>query len=246
MLLHHDVGLAEVAAVIESDPALTAAVLRAANSAESSPVMTVATAADGIVRLGACVARSLVIAVMLRQQGFNLDRSRIVLDEMWKHVVATGLIADGAMRSRSAQDQAPAFTAGLMHDLGRLAMAGQQARHYARVVRLIGEGESPRDAERRVFGLDHVEFGVEVGRAWSLPPELVQAVAEHHEEATTDLSRHVQTGRRIAYGLGIGGGLVEPDAPGIEAGSPDALVVASMGGQKQIAAHIAWFRGAVA
>ena len=208
-------------------------------------VCTVATAAAGIVRPSARTARALVIAVMLRQQGFDLDRSRIKLNELWRHVVATGLIADGAMRSRFAHAQEPAFTAGLMHDLGRLAMAGQQPRHYARVVRLIGEGDDPREAERRVFGLDHVDFGVEVGRAWSLPPELVQAVAEHHDEPTTDLSRHVQTGRRIASGLGIGDGLVEPDAPGIEAESSDALVVASMGGAKQIAARIEWFRGAI-
>ncbi len=53
-------------------------------------------------------------------------------------------------------------------------------------------------------------------------------------------------GRRIAYGLGIGDGLVEPDAPGIAADSPDAIVVASMGGANQIVARIAWFRGALA
>ena len=76
LLLRQDVALAELAIVIESDPALTVAVMRAAHSAYSAPAKPVQTAADSIVRLGLTGIRRIVVGMMLQHSFDESDHGR--------------------------------------------------------------------------------------------------------------------------------------------------------------------------
>ena len=247
LLLQHDVGLAEVAAIIESDPGLTAATLRGANSADSAPVARIVRAGDAIVRLGARTSRALIVAAMLRNQMDRMEGSRLDMDELWRHVIGVGIIADGAMSAKPGETAASAFTGGVLHDLGRVVLAAGQPRHYAKVVRLVHEGADPLEAERRVLGLDHAQFGAEVAEVWAVPPDLAIAITEHHEDPRTPLARHLQTGRRIAARLSIGDGLCGPDDPRLcaEPAEGDDLLIASLGGPDRLKRRVDWFRGAL-
>ena len=175
VLLQQDATLAALAAPVESDPALTAALLRAANSAVSSPRDRVATAADAIVRIGVDETRRIVIGTILHEAVGDLDQSQLDLNEMWRHLLATALLADSVTwHSQDPKERSPAaFTAGLLHDIGRLALIAQHAVAYNGVVELVRIGADPIEAESQLFDTDHASAprpprrGSSPSRSWT-------------------------------------------------------------------------------
>ena len=65
---------------------------------------------------------------------------------MWRHLLATALIGDATVRREGPTTSA--FTAGLLHDIGRLAMATQEPERYAEVVTAVHDGADPRERKR--------------------------------------------------------------------------------------------------
>ncbi|MSQ31493.1 MAG: HDOD domain-containing protein [Dehalococcoidia bacterium] len=81
-------SLAELAAVVETDPAAAAAILRAANSVASAPADRIGRVGEAIVRMGIEDTRSILVALMLRDaSGEALERSGLDLDELWRHLI---------------------------------------------------------------------------------------------------------------------------------------------------------------
>lgn len=186
-------GSDAVAEVIQRDPALTARVLRAANSAAhatgGSPIGSVMTAVQ---RLGVNQVRSIcvVLAVVRAFSGRsrNLDHQRL-----WMHSAVVGFLARrlwdrfGASDSVSADD---AYVAGLLHDCGLLILDQYFPRDLADARRLQAEAALPLwQCEEDIIGMDHgAVAGLLLGR-WSLPPAISEAVSCHHhpDEAAAEL-----------------------------------------------------------
>lgn len=245
LLMNLDSSMAEVSAIIEGDPGLTASMLRAANSAASGTNTPIVRVADALVRIGFRNARSLVVATLLRAQSDGLSESGINLGEFWDHLLATGMIAVAA--SPPGDVRAAAFTAGMLHDVGRLAMAAVAPAEYSRVVELARDGIPTLVAEREVFGTDHIETGIVAASSWSLPEDLTNAISTHHTPGDDPVSMAVSTARRIAAMLGYGDGVLPPNHEGLieEAQENDVQVLASLGGPAALARRVAWFRGAL-
>ncbi len=247
LLMEVDSSLAEVAAVIEADPGLTASMLRAANSAASAVGTPIVTVADALVRIGFRTARSLVVAALLRSQTATLDAAGIDLGALWDHLLVTGLIAVGA--SPPGEGRSAAFTAGVLHDVGRIAMGAVAPTEYRRVVQLARSGVPTLEAERTVFGTDHLEVGLVAAGSWSLPPALTEAIVSHHGRCAGELAQAVADGRRLAALLGYGDGvLLAGDARMVEAEAQpdDARILAGLGGPEALRRRVAWFRNALA
>ncbi len=242
MMSRHDAGAAEIAAIVEGDPALTASVLRASNSAAYAPLSPIRTANNAVVRIGLSMTRRIVAGAALGHAFSNLSRSGMDVNELWRHVVACALLADATAWAGGPRTEA--FTAGMLHDVGRLAMAASQPEQYARVVELARAGLPAEEAERQVFGVDHIEWGVEVGKSWDFPPDVVEAIAEHHDGGGNPLTWVTWNGRRISWSLGIGDGLVMPDEVSFDPDSDDAGIVDAAGGTEDFASQIEWYRGA--
>ncbi|MSQ30923.1 MAG: HDOD domain-containing protein [Dehalococcoidia bacterium] len=111
----------ELRQIVDADPALTAALLRAANSAASAPIGPVRTAQVAIMRVGTTESRRIIMSVALSSSFGDLRRSQIDEHEIWRHLIATGFLADAT--AWGEVEHTEAFTAGLLHDIGRLAMA---------------------------------------------------------------------------------------------------------------------------
>ena len=185
----------ELSSVVEADPALTAALLRAANSAASAPVDRVNTSRIAMVRIGTTETRRIVMSIALSNSFGSLQRSHIDEAELWRHLIATGILADATAWGEVRHSEA--FTAGLLHDIGRLAMAAQDPERYAKVVDLARRGIPASNAERMIFGMNHAEWGESIGRAWGFPADIVDAIGEHHSGAQRGISWAVTRAREL-------------------------------------------------
>jgi putative nucleotidyltransferase with HDIG domain len=263
MLQNEDLDIRDLTAVIESDPALTGSVLRFANSAASAPVDPIATANEAIVRLGLVHTRQIVSSAIVGSSFGDLGRAQIDANELWRHLIACALIGDHV--TWGGEQRSSAFTAGLMHDIGRLALASAEPSRYAQAVARARETGDLMLAEINVFGRDHQEWGVRIAQGWGLPEEIIEAIGDHHHGTAGPLSWAIQTSRRIADSLGIGDGVmpasvpVAPrsaaadDLPGgepwpddIEQAEEDAAVLASLGGAEELFDQIDWFTSTIA
>lgn len=236
-----------VARVIESDPALTAAILRAANSAYSAPIDRIDTANIAIVRLGLEDTRRMVLGAITSSAFADLHRAEVDADETWRHLVATALLAQAATwHEGNPRDQvSEAFTAGMLHDIGRLSMATQDPVRYSLVVSLAGGGADLMEAEMRMFAYDHASWGAKISEAWKLPDGVSDAIAHHHEDRGGELARAVFAAREIAWSLGIGDGVLAPDDETYPATPEHEAIVGRLGGPDGLFKQMDRYRGAL-
>ena len=243
MLARHDAEPGEMTEVVEGDPSLTTAVLRAANSASSAPRQPLRTALDAVIRIGLGPTRRIIAGAALRRNFDGLDGSGLVADDLWQHLLATALLADALAWTNGPRTQA--FTAGLLHDLGRMAMACAEPARYADVLRYIRDGAEPMEAERRVFGVDHAAWGADLAARWGLPEEIATVIGSHHEGDGSPLAWVTWQGRELAGRLGIGDGITPGGSSAADLGPDDEAVLATFGGYDGLLRRVAWYRGAL-
>ena len=169
--------------VIEHDQALTSKILRLANSAFFGQSRQVATIPRAVVLLGFSTVRNLALSVKVWEALGN-GVSKGHLEELWAHSVAVGVATKSLTARLRTGDPDEAFTAGLLHDVGRLVIAMRFRAHYWEAVGGAGERGPVETVESATFGVDHAEVGGWMLEAWNLPPGIVEAVRLHHTGVT--------------------------------------------------------------
>jgi putative nucleotidyltransferase with HDIG domain len=179
-----DIDISVLAKKVSHDQALTAKTLRLANSSQYGLQVKVTTIQQAITFLGFQTTRNLITAAAITGcfpagscPGFD-DRA------FWRHSIATAACARVlARRMRFNQDYA--FTAGLLHDIGRLVLVTRFPQQYAQVLaQQAAQDGYLLDCERAVLGLDHVAAGVALARHWNFSDTMRQAIAHHHDPET--------------------------------------------------------------
>ena len=168
-----------IAHQIASDTALAARTLRVANSPYYGLPGRIATIPEAVVVLGFANLRSLVMASALtlafRDAAPEFDRLHF-----WHHSLATAAAASAVAAVRGADTGLP-FLAGLMHDIGRLALGATfPAAYEAVAARRRRDDASWIEAEREVLGFDHAALGAALCDHWRFPAAIGRAVAGHH------------------------------------------------------------------
>ncbi len=230
--------------VIESDPALTATVLRAANSASSAPLETISTPREAVIRLGLDLVRKLIAGVIVRSEFEGLEHSRLSINELWRHLLATALIAE--VSCTTPEERGGVFTAGLLHDIGRLSLATQNPVRYAQVVLAAQQGADVSTAEREAYGITHTGAGARLCEVWRLPEAAIEAAGDHHTATAGGPAMLVLQARDLARRLGYGDGVTDPQPIEFDPDDSDAGLVEELGGLDGLAARIEWFRESLA
>lgn len=190
-LMDDSIGFSELSAVIERYPSIAARLIALANSAWSSPISEITSLETSVTRLGLDIVRSTGIALAVSSP-FNPDRCP-GFDSKYFWTTAL-LAADGAAWlatcCESNRTEPPtARAAGLIHNLGLLWLADQLPEQLQHAIRLVHDDDKLHlaDALLYLIGFDYCEVGRQLGQAWKLPENLVNAMAHHTDE---DLQQH--------------------------------------------------------
>ena len=244
VLWNPDSNIEHFVSVVEGDPALTAALLRAGNSALSAPITPIENAHEAIVRVGLDTSRQVISATLLNPEFDRLEYAGLDVHELWRHLLAFGILAEALVEPH--EQHTAAFVAGLLHDIGRLSLATQNPARYKQVVGLVRYGIATEDAERRRYGVTHTAWGAKVSAAWGLPETVQEVASRHHEAGGTGVAKAVAEARELAWSLGIGDGLMRPDEAALAGEPPQSEALAQLGGRDGLSARIRWFREAFA
>jgi len=175
------VEAADLKRLLDSDPALSARVLRHAKSPECPVRDRITNLQQAVSYLGTrqiCdVAMTAPVSDVFRGDETVGPYRR---SQLWEHSVAVGVCARMIARRRRLPNPEDVFLAGLLHDVG--IILEDQYRHdaFAEVVGSLQEGHSLAERERDVLGFDHMALGERVGLRWEFPDAVVAAIRYHH------------------------------------------------------------------
>jgi putative nucleotidyltransferase with HDIG domain len=183
MIQDPDASMSDIMDIIAVDPGLTTDFLRLANSAYFAGPRRISSLRDAGVLLGTARIQQLVIAsavfplVMPPLKGYDLPPG-----ELLDHMVAVAIGAEEL--AKALQRAAPpwTFTAGLLHDIGKIVLGTFVEVDCQPIVQLaFQQGVSFEEAERQVLGVDHAEVGADLLAQWQFPEDIVQVVRWHHQ-----------------------------------------------------------------
>ena len=178
---HDDrLSAAELGTHIAEDAGLAAQLLRLVNSPFYGFSRRIGTVADAIAVLGFNLVRRIVTAAVLQRPQHSVLADGPATRAFWRHQLLAAVLARSAQAQRSDDGAELAYMAGLLHDIGRLAIqaASPAESHLLAPSHAVGE-EALVLQERARLGFDHAEAGAALLQAWQLPDILAQAVWQH-------------------------------------------------------------------
>ncbi|HEU5457892.1 MAG TPA: HDOD domain-containing protein [Terracidiphilus sp.] len=174
-----NVQLHELSDLISSDPALATEVLAIVNSLVYAPRFPINSILQAIAIMGANHLQGLCLTVALRGY-IGKQLGHPAMRTVWRHGLATAAIAE-QLASTGFLDRDVAFTCGVMHDIGRVALSVVHPREYTEVLsQHTGSPQSILAAEEALFGYTHCQIGSQLMKDWKLPEDFVPIVSEHH------------------------------------------------------------------
>ncbi len=183
-------SLEVVAQLISQEPVMAAKILQVANSAFFGLAHEVNDTREAVMVLGAERITGLILLAGVFSQYSGGKCPGFSPEPVWTHSVQVGIFARAIAlgETRDARNAEAAFTAGLLHDIGKLVLAGNVPEMYDTVRRLQAARKCPpRTAELEVMGTTHAELGACLLATWGLPLPILEAIAwHHHPEHYTD------------------------------------------------------------
>lgn len=202
----------EVGRVIQYDPALTANVLKAANSAFLGFGRPVSSIAEAGFRIGTkwltqIALSSLIYAnIKAPARGYELSS-----EDLWRHSIAVAIMSENLCKLLNIKDAGIIFTGGLVHDIGKIVMEESVSDCFEEIQQMVDkENISFEEAEERVLGVDHAEAGALIAENWRFPPAIVEVIKWHHNpEGAKETSPaidivHVADAICLMEGFGLG------------------------------------------
>jgi len=182
-----NVQLNQLSELISSDPAFASEVLTVANSMLYSARYPANSIQQAVAVLGYNTLQGVCLTVGVRAY-FGKALNHPAMRRLWHHNLATAIVAQ-RLAAGGALDKDLAYTCGILHDIGRVALAVIQPKDYAALLESHqGSAESLLEGERALFGWDHCETGQRMVADWKLPGAIDLAIFNHHAPRRADRS----------------------------------------------------------
>lgn len=173
----------EIGESVQTDPALTARILKLINSAYYGVQNPVTSISQAVTLLGRQQLQQVLVGSVLASVFKDFDITEFPLRDYWKHCIKTAIIAKQlAMQNAYILDHEAFFTAGLLHDIGWLVIAKVSPGSYVNITGLARtENKDVLQVETEKLGVTHIEVGVALLEKWGIPGSIIQCVRKHHD-----------------------------------------------------------------
>lgn len=193
---------------IQRDPGISAQVLSLANSPFYGLQSQVSSLKEACIILGVHTLKNLAIATGIIKHFSNTKNSAIDIMDIWKHSIATAVAAK-VLAAELGLDEDMAFTAGLLHDIGKIILDKVKNEKYQEVMLYKNKHDCFLiEAEKNVLGITHADVGEYVAIKWKLPEEIAIIIRDHHmlgDKNFNKLSALVHVADIISCGLLLSG-----------------------------------------
>ena len=231
-----DFSAHDLSQALSSDQALTAKLLRLANSAYYSYPRRISTVRDAVVLLGFRAVRSATLASCVI--GTMAGTHELDPDEFWRFSIIVGAFAEILAREQNSYPPDEAFAGGLMHTVGVLALDQHRPDMLRDSLHQATNSGVPRhDVQLALLGFTDAQLGGALTLNWNFPEQLVAAVegyslGDRDLPGIPDLKAHVASARAFTLSLGISEGLgpVEPTAPPARWTRPGVVAALALAG----------------
>jgi putative nucleotidyltransferase with HDIG domain len=199
-----DKDIGRVVELISYEPSLTVAILRNCNSVYFAGKEPPSDIFEAVTRLGFYEVYTLVTAMFgSNMRSLEGADKGVKIHELWKHSVAVAVCAS-LIAEQAGENKAVAFTAGLLHEIGKLVLASVERERYGQLLETARvQGVGFIQAEQFALETDHAELGGALMLQWNLPSEIVNAVRFHHDisaaQPSAPLNAVIQMADVIAY-----------------------------------------------
>ena len=202
----------QISKIIQIDPALASATIRLANSAFFGGAgRSVESVEQAILRLGAKeIYRLAALALIGRWPATNNTGGQLEPGDFCRHALCCAIATEVLAETTEQVDPQLAYTSGLVHEMGKLAVAHACAKFFP-LIRACQQqrGYLWEQAEKEVLGYEHAEVGARLLRAWHFPELMIAAAEFQHRPtqapaAAIPLLAHLHAGRYIAASMGPG------------------------------------------
>jgi putative nucleotidyltransferase with HDIG domain len=172
----------QIAEIIRRDPSLTSRLLRLVNSVYYGISRPIKNIEEAVFYLGVRQIRQLAMVTPIIEDFQKLTgNTRFAWREFWQHCIASALMTREVIDLVQSQKGEIDYVAGLIHDVGKIAMASAFPDHFAEIYVLRkDEHQDLLDLERDVLGMDHAELGALYLRKQTLPEVFIEIVQQHH------------------------------------------------------------------
>ncbi|MCX7879798.1 MAG: HDOD domain-containing protein [Ignavibacteria bacterium] len=177
-----NVDIRNVAQTIETDAPLTAKVLKVANSAIYGLRTPVASISQAIITIGLNRLANIVIGVSIFSRFMIKGQSQVkqLMEKFWMHSASTGIISKALLGKVGRNFRELEFVGGLLHDFGKLILMQYKLSDYLKVIDMITNNVVlDVEAEKSIFGVDHLEVGYFIAQRWKLPPQIINTIGYH-------------------------------------------------------------------
>ncbi len=171
-----------LARLISTDQALTARILKLANSAYYGYSREISTVNMAIVVLGFNTVKdmglSLSVFDVFKTGKYN---SLFDLTRFWEHSIACGIASRMLARTYRSRYSGEAFVAGLLHDIGKVILNQYFQEDFIKIIETQRNGITLEEAESGIIGTNHTEIGSWLAEKWNLPAIISDTLLYHHE-----------------------------------------------------------------
>ena len=240
ILQNYDAPINQVTALVEKDQAMVPRILKLVNSAFFGFRSRISNIGHAVSLLGFNMIRSAVVSVAVIDAFADRELSGLDMSVFWTHSIKVAVLSRHLAASRQMENPEDAFTAGLIHDIGKIVLRQYFPDQFKAVWEKMKQDKMDFTvAERQVCPLTHARIGAHLTKKWQLPQSLVDAVRYHHTTSRVasnpDLVLAVHTADRISHGM-----VAESDGP---LTLPDLHADARKRFSRQIDTFLGWCPG---
>jgi putative nucleotidyltransferase with HDIG domain len=180
------VNAGHIAAILAEDPAMSVKVLKLTNSAFYGLAREIDSVKQAVVIVGLEAVKNLVLSASVLDMFKGKDVDTDFQEKFWRHSLATAFcsrILAKHIRKNGIVDPDSAFSAGLLHDIGKIVIACFLPAEYKKIkdARAIDRASASFELEEQALGYTHAQIGALLAVQWKLPQKLGESITFHHQ-----------------------------------------------------------------